>query len=80
MEPGLAIRSTPLPFGISKIRICQKLFFLFAAYTSPHWPLQAPEEFVTKYRGRYSLGYDSLRSLRFESLKKWNYSKGVVIV
>ena len=48
----------------------EKPFFLFAAYTSPHWPLQVPEEFMTKYRGRYSIGYDSLRSLRFGSLKE----------
>jgi arylsulfatase len=47
-----------------------KPFFMFAAYTSPHWPLQAPAEFVEKYRGKYSMGYDSLRFFRFEGLKK----------
>jgi arylsulfatase len=46
-----------------------KPFFAFAAYTSPHWPLQAPAE-NDRYRGRYEMGYDSLRALRFESLKK----------
>ncbi len=44
-------------------------FFAFAAYTSPHWPLQAPAA-NDRYRGRYDMGYDSLRSLRFESLKR----------
>ncbi|MBL7850548.1 MAG: sulfatase-like hydrolase/transferase [Cyclobacteriaceae bacterium] len=46
-----------------------KPFFAFAAYTSPHWPLQAPAA-NDRYRGRYEMGYDSLRVLRFESLKK----------
>jgi arylsulfatase A-like enzyme len=44
-------------------------FFLFAAYTSPHWPLQAPPEHIDKYHGKYHIGYDSLRVLRFQGLK-----------
>jgi arylsulfatase A-like enzyme len=47
-----------------------KPFFLYAAYTSPHWPLQAPLEYIEKYHGVYDIGYDSLRILRFEGLKK----------
>jgi arylsulfatase len=46
-----------------------KPFFAYAAYTSPHWPLQAPAE-NDKYHGAYDMGYDSLRALRFESLKR----------
>lgn len=46
-----------------------KPFFAFAAYTSPHWPLQAPAA-NDRYRGRFDMGYDSLRVLRFESLKR----------
>ncbi len=51
-----------------------KPFFLYAAYTSPHWPLQAPLEYIEKYHGVYDIGYDSLRLFRFNSLKK----KGIV--
>ncbi len=51
-----------------------KPFFLYAAYTSPHWPLQAPPEYIEKYQGKYDIGYDSLRVLRFNSLKE----KGMV--
>ncbi len=47
-------------------------FFLFAAYTSPHWPLQAPSEYIEKYEGQYAIGYDSLRVLRFRALKEKN--------
>ncbi len=52
----------------------KKPFFLYAAYTSPHWPLQAPPEYIEKYHGKYDIGYDSLRSLRFNALKE----KGIV--
>ncbi|MDX1646666.1 MAG: arylsulfatase [Longimicrobiales bacterium] len=47
----------------------QRPFFAFAAYTSPHWPLQVPDEYLDLYRGRYDMGYDRLREMRFESLK-----------
>lgn len=43
-----------------------KPFFAFAAYTSPHWPLQAPREYIDKYRGKYDAGYDAIRERRLE--------------
>lgn len=55
---------------IKKDREDKKPFFLYAAYTSPHWPLQVPEEYIEKYQGVYDIGYDSLRSLRFHALKE----------
>jgi arylsulfatase len=45
-------------------------FFMIAAYTSPHWPLQVPDEDLDLYAGRYDMGYDRLRELRFESLER----------
>jgi len=47
-----------------------KPFFAFAAYTSPHWPLQVPEQELDRYAGVYDEGYDSLRERRFETLKE----------
>jgi arylsulfatase A-like enzyme len=44
-------------------------FFAWVAYTSPHWPLQVPDDYLDRYRGRYDMGYDRLRELRFESLQ-----------
>ena len=41
-------------------------FFVYAAYTSPHWPLHAPEDFIDRYAGRYDDGYDVLRRQRLE--------------
>ncbi|MCP3963263.1 MAG: arylsulfatase [bacterium] len=36
-------------------------FFLYLAYTAPHWPMHAPPETVEKYAGRYDAGWDALR-------------------
>lgn len=44
-------------------------FFLYLAYTAPHWPLQAPPETIAKYKGRYDKGWDALREERFAHLK-----------
>lgn len=41
-----------------------KPFFLYTAFNAPHWPLQAPEAAVAKYRKRYAEGWDELRSQR----------------
>ncbi|HHE65108.1 MAG TPA: arylsulfatase [Bacteroidetes bacterium] len=47
-----------------------KPFFAFAAYTSPHWPLQVDEKYWKKYQGRYDGGYEKLKERRLASLKK----------
>jgi arylsulfatase len=47
-----------------------KPFFAYAAYTSPHWPLQVDRKFWKKYVGMYDDGYETLRKKRLESLKK----------
>ncbi|MFW6162941.1 MAG: arylsulfatase, partial [Planctomycetota bacterium] len=39
-------------------------FFLYTAYTAPHWPLHAWPEDIEKYRGRYRQGWDALRDER----------------
>ena len=38
-----------------------KPFLLYTAFNAPHYPLQAPEEAVRKYDGRYDRGWDKLR-------------------
>lgn len=47
-----------------------KPFFAYAAYTSPHWPLQVPEPYLSKYKGRYDGGYDIVRNARIAKLKQ----------
>ncbi|CAN5335041.1 arylsulfatase [soil metagenome] len=46
-----------------------KPFFLYVAYTAPHWPLHALEEDIQKYKGKYSKGWDALREQRFKMMK-----------
>lgn len=46
-----------------------KPFFAYAAYTSPHWPLQVPEPWLSKYKGRYDVGYDVIRAARIARQK-----------
>ena len=46
-----------------------KPFFSYLAYTSPHWPLQAPRESIEKYEGVYDAGYEALKKKRLQALK-----------
>jgi arylsulfatase len=41
-------------------------FFSYVAYTAPHWPLHALPEDIAKYKGKYDIGWDSLRQWRYE--------------
>jgi len=45
-------------------------FFLYVAYTAPHWPLHARDEDMAKYRGRFDEGWDVLRERRLERLRE----------
>ena len=41
-------------------------FFLYLAYTAPHWPLHAKDEDIQKFVGKYKpIGWDKLREQRF---------------
>ena len=44
-------------------------FFAYLTYTAPHWPLQVPADDIDKYKGKYDMGYDSLRVIRFNRQK-----------
>ncbi|MET0683407.1 MAG: arylsulfatase [Casimicrobiaceae bacterium] len=45
-------------------------FFLYVAYTAPHWPLHSREEDVAKYRGTFDAGWDVLRERRMQRLRE----------
>ena len=45
-------------------------FFAYLAYTAPHWPLQAPDQYLKKYEHAYTEGYDKIREARFKKLLK----------
>ncbi|TCK07411.1 arylsulfatase [Marinobacterium mangrovicola] len=46
-----------------------KPFFAYVAYTAPHWPLQAPDSWIDKYKGRYDQGFEALAQERSERAK-----------
>ncbi len=41
-------------------------FFLYVAFTSPHFPLQALPEDIARYRDRYKVGWDAIREQRWK--------------
>ncbi len=45
-------------------------FFCYLAYTAPHFPLQAKEADIQKYKGKFDEGWDVLRARRLERLKE----------
>lgn len=55
-----AIAENACSFIDSNVR-GQDPFFLYCAFTSPHWPLHAIEKDIAKYKGRYRDGWDALR-------------------
>ncbi len=46
-----------------------KPFFLYLAYTAPHFPLHALAGDVAHYRGRYRIGWDRVREARHRKLR-----------
>ncbi len=56
-------------------------FFLYLAFTAPHWPLHALPEDIAKYKGKFMEGWDKLRERRYRRLielgiidRKWPLS------
>jgi len=61
-----------------------KPFFLYVAFTAPHWPLHALPEDIEKFKGKFGEGYEHYRKQRFEKMKTlglikddWQLSKTV---
>ena len=50
---------------IDEARKANKPFFLYLAHNAPHFPLMAPAELIAKHRGKYKVGWDSLRDARY---------------
>jgi arylsulfatase len=47
----------------------ERPFFAYLPFSAPHWPLQAPDREIAKYKGRYDDGPDALRERRLARLK-----------
>jgi arylsulfatase A-like enzyme len=44
-------------------------FFAYLPFSAPHWPLQAPEDSIARYRGRYEAGPEALRAERLKRMQ-----------
>lgn len=73
LDEGVMLSSLPADFKYSSQYYVDRLidymeqdkssghpFFAVLGFTAPHWPLQAPDEAIAKYEGKYSDGYDEL--------------------
>lgn len=47
-------------------------FFLYTAFTAPHWPLHAEPEDIARYVNRYRDGWDALRAERHQRQIRMN--------
>jgi arylsulfatase A-like enzyme len=45
-------------------------FFGYLAFTAPHDPLHVPDKWMDKYKGAYDKGYDHIRQVRMDNMKK----------
>jgi arylsulfatase A-like enzyme len=43
-------------------------FFMYVAYTTAHWPMQALEKDIVKYKGHYDAGYEKIREARVRKM------------
>ncbi|KXT13161.1 hypothetical protein AC579_9380 [Pseudocercospora musae] len=48
----------------------ERPFFAYFPFTAPHWPLQAPDEYIAHYKGVYDEGPDVLREKRLQRMKE----------
>ncbi len=48
----------------------ERPFFLYLAYTAPHFPIQAPVDEIARHRGRYRQGWDALRRTRYRRMQE----------
>ncbi len=51
-------------------------FFLYLAFNAPHFPLQAPAGDIDRYRGRYSEGWEAVRSRRWQRIQDLGLVRG----
>ena len=55
---------------IEKHKTDNRPFFTYLSYTAVHDPLHVPQEYIARYKGKFNMGWDSLRTMRVENLKK----------
>jgi arylsulfatase len=64
-----AINKTSVEY-IKEFTAAKKPYFMYVAYTAPHWPVHAKPEDIAKYKGKYNMGWDELRKQRYSRMVK----------
>lgn len=73
-QPGFYATNAYTDYALGFIKEnkpANKPFFLYLAYTAPHWPLHALPEDIAKYKKIYRKGWDQLRAERFTRQQKF---------
>ena len=47
-----------------------KPMFMYLPFWNNHWPIQAPQQYIKKYEGKYNVGWDKIREQRFDKQKE----------
>jgi arylsulfatase A-like enzyme len=55
-------------------------FFAYVAFLSPHFPLQAPQEDIDRYRGKYDRGWELMRGERWQRQQSLSIVSGQLSV
>src|SRR5436190_2813253 len=53
-----------------------KPFCAYVAFLSPHFPLQAPQEDIARYRGKYDRGWELMRGERWQRQQSMGIASG----
>ncbi|MBO9202927.1 MULTISPECIES: arylsulfatase [Niastella] len=64
-----AINKTSVEY-IKEFTAAKKPYFMYVAYTAPHWPVHARPEDIARYKGKYEMGWDELRKQRYSRMVK----------
>jgi len=54
----------------------ERPFFLYLAFTAPHFPLHAEQEDIDRYRGAYKKGWKKIRQRRYRQQQKLGIATG----
>ena len=71
-EPGYYSTTAIADYGVRFLKHHDrgKPFFLQTCFHAPHFPLQAPQEDIDKYTGRFSEGWDTARERKWQRLTR----------
>ena len=74
-EPGYYSTTAIADYGVRFLKEHERAhasapFFLYTAFHSPHFPLQAPQEDIDKYRDRFSEGWDVARERKWQRMRR----------